>query len=318
MGTKIKKSIPYILSLIAFVAFIVYVYKNADQYRELLQFSMGSLVLQVGLMILFTICHGLNNHLFFRGLNVPLSYNEGIGLAAINMLANQLPFTGGVIAKGVYLKQRYQLSYTRFFSATLALYNCFVVANGFVGLSILLYWRFVDQIVFTPWLFIVFAGMTATLFMFWVPFDYPFLPAKIRKHLLSLAEGWQVLAKNGVLVGQLMGVQILLLVIFAWRFWIAFHMLSQEVRLSQCLLFAAATIVISLVNITPGGLGIREVIVGGVASLLGFDTAVSVIAVGIDRLISTLVIIVMGAVYSFILSSNLTAAKSIVNDETHP
>ncbi|MEZ4646186.1 MAG: hypothetical protein R3E31_26275 [Chloroflexota bacterium] len=72
-----------------------------------------------------------------------------------------------------------------------------------------------------------------------------------------------------MLVGQLMGVQILLLVIFAWRFWIAFHMLSQGVRLSQCLLFAAATIVISLVNITPGGLGIREVIVGGSGVVIG-------------------------------------------------
>ncbi len=315
MKVTIKKSAPYLLSTVILIAFTIYLYRNAEQYQELLHFSFAMLSVQAILMSIFILCHGLNNYLFLRGLNIPISYNEGVGLAAINMLANQLPFTGGVIAKSIYLKQRYQLSYSHFLSATLALYNIFVLTNGVVGLSILLYWRLVDEVAFTPWLFVVFIGMTAAIFMFWLPTDYQFLPDKVRRQLVRLAEGWRILTQNRKLVGQLMSVQVLLLLIFAWRFWIAFHMLSQEINLSQCLLFAAATIVISLVNITPGGLGIREVIVGGLASLLGFDTAVSIVAVGIDRLISTLVIIIMGSIYTVVLSSRLTASKSITNEE---
>ncbi len=317
MYGRLKNFVPYLLSIFAIVVVVWHLFQNVDQFRKLLQFSFGSLVLQVVLMFLFTIIHGLNNYLFFRGLNVPISQNEGIGLAAINMLANQLPFMGGVIAKGVYLKQRYKLSYTSYFSATMALYNCFLVANGFVGVSVLLYWRLVDRIKIIPWLFAVFAIMTATFLLYWLPFDNHIFPKKIRRQLASLAEGWQLLAKNRTLIIKLMTIQVMLLFIFAWRFLIAFRMLSQEVRISQCLLFAAATIVISLVNITPGGLGIREVIVGGIASLLGFDTGVSVIAVGIDRLVSTLVIFIMGAIYSFILGSNLTSPQISSSDNIH-
>lgn len=65
---------------------------------------------------------------------------------------------------------------------------------------------------------------------------------------------------------------------------------------------SAATILTRPVSIAPGGLGIREGIGVGVASVMGFDPGISVVAVGIDRLIATLVIIVVGTVYTYILS----------------
>ena len=97
----------------------------------------------------------------------------------------------------------------------------------------------------------------------------------------------------------------------AARYWIAFHTLSQDVTYAQCLLFAAATILTRLVSIAPGGLGVREGIVAGVASLLGFEAGVSAVAVGLDRLVATSVIIVLGTIYTYLLSAKATSAEPI-------
>jgi hypothetical protein len=143
--SKWKSYLPYILSVAALLVFIAYLYRNAGRYQQLLDLSASSLFLLLGLVLTFISGNGLTNYVFYRGLGLPLTFNEGIGLAAVNTLANQFPFAGGMIAKGVYLKQRYKLTYTRFLSATLALYVCFVAANGVVGVAVdFLPWRLVS------------------------------------------------------------------------------------------------------------------------------------------------------------------------------
>jgi len=310
--SKWKSYLPYILSVAALLVFIAYLYRNAGRYQQLLDLSASSLFLLLGLVLTFISGNGLTNYVFYRGLGLPLTFNEGIGLAAVNTLANQLPFAGGMIAKGVYLKQRYKLTYTRFLSATLALYVCFVAANGVVGVAVLAYLALVDDTIVPTLLILGFSAMAASVLLLWLPVDASSVPGKWGKRLAQLLDGWQVLSQNWLLVGELVGLQLLMTLIFAGRLWIAFHALSQDVTLAQCILFSAATILTRLVSITPGGLGVREAIIASVASVLGFDIGVSVVAVGVDRLIATLVIIVLGTVYTYILS------KQVVNAQPEP
>lgn len=310
--SRLKSYLPYFLSIAALFALFAYLYRNAEHYQQLLDLSAGSLFRLFSLVLMFTLANGLINYLFYHGLGVPLTFNEGIGLAAVNTLANQLPFAGGMIAKGVYLKQKYKLAYMRFLSATLALYVCFVAANGVMGVAVLAYLALVDDTIAPTLLILGFSAMAASVLLLWLPVDASSVPGKWGQLLAQLVDGWQVLSQNRLLIGELVGVQILITLMFTGRFWIAFHALSQDVTLAQCILFSAATILTRLVSIAPGGLGIREAIVAGVASVLGFDVGVSVVAVVIDRLIATLVIIVLGTVYTYILS------KQVVNAQPEP
>jgi uncharacterized protein (TIRG00374 family) len=69
------------------------------------------------------------------------------------------------------------------------------------------------------------------------------------------------------------------------------------------MLFSAATVLTQLVSIAPGGLGIREAVVAGVAASLGFDAGISVVAVALDRGVAMVVVIALGTIYTYILSS---------------
>src|SRR5690606_6001294 len=102
--------------------------------------SPTPVLLLAGLGIATGVANGLINYFLFRSLKVQLGIGEAVALAMVNTLANQLPFAGGLAAKGMYLKQRHHLSYTGYLSATLALYVFSMVVSGIAGLAIILYW----------------------------------------------------------------------------------------------------------------------------------------------------------------------------------
>ena len=306
--SKVRTFLPYALSVGALVVFVTYLWQNVDRYQRLLRLSPSVLLSLLGLVLVFTVTNGAINYFFFKALGVFLTFNESIGLAAVNTLANQLPFAGGLVAKGVYLKQRHQLAYTHFLSATMALYICFVAVNGAVALGVLGYWALVGGPTAPLALVLGFAGMLTSLISLWLPVGALKLPGKIGDRLMQLAEGWHVLSQNVRLVGVMAAFQVLMTILFAGRFWIAFRALSQEISYAQCLLFASATVLTRLVNIIPGGLGVREGIVAGMATLLGFEPGVSAVAVGLDRLIATSVIIVLGTVYTYLLSAKVAGS----------
>jgi uncharacterized membrane protein YbhN (UPF0104 family) len=303
---KLKNFLPPILLIVALLFFGYYLYSNADKYAELLDFSSASIIALSCLVIVSIIGSGTINFFMFRILEVDLTLNEGIGLASVHTLANQMAFAGGVVTRGVYLKQHYQLSYRNYISATFALSMLFIAVNGVTGLVSLAYLAFSQNTDAPNLLLIGFFMMTSSIMLFWLPTNINLPSTKWNQRISQLLNGWQVLRQNNLALWQLIGTQIFIILIGAARFWVAFDILSQEITLAECVLFSSATILTHLVAITPGGLGIREAIVVGVASMLQFDMGVALVAVSLDRLISTLVIVGMGTVYTYILSKNVT------------
>jgi uncharacterized membrane protein YbhN (UPF0104 family) len=300
--------IPHIITIAIAIIFIAYIYRNAEHYRNLLNISWVSLVSILGLLLAFMLVNGAINMILYRALSVPISYNEGFGLSAVNTLANQLPFAGGIVSKAIYLKKCYGLSYISFLSATLALYICWVAASGASGLMVLLYLWLVNGIKVSAILYVSFGCMVASLLIFCVPTNVKtLLPHKWGDKFTQLLAGWRILSANWSLTITLVGLHLLGIFFLAGRFYVALQILSQKIPFSYSLLFAAATILTQLVSFAPGGLGIREAIVASIGYVLGFDTTAIIGAVGFDRLIALLIIIPLGIAFTYILGKKITA-----------
>jgi uncharacterized membrane protein YbhN (UPF0104 family) len=306
---KSSKLSTIILSSITFIliaAFVYYLYFNADKYVKLFHLSTTGVLVIFLLSLVFPLLSGSMTTFLFRGIGVNLSFRDGFLLNAASTLANQLPISGGIISRGFYLKRKYDLSYSKFLSATVALFLCFIGTNGLIGLVILLYGMLIKRAVVSAALLIGFAVMAACLLIFWLPIDRIKFPNRIGKLLHQAVEGWTLISRNPGLLRNLIGLQLSLLISLAIRYWMAFHMLSQNVTLSDAMLFSTATILTQLVSIAPGGIGVREAIVGTLSSALGFDTGASVVAVGLDRLISTVPILLIGGVSALILGKQIS------------
>jgi uncharacterized membrane protein YbhN (UPF0104 family) len=294
------------ITTVLIVAFVYYLYVNADRYSELFQLSPMGVIVIFLLSLIFPLISGSITTFLFRGLGVSLSFRDGFLLNAASTLANQLPISGGIISKGFYMKRKYDLAYSKFLSATVALFLCFIGTNGLIGLMVLVYGMLIKQKVVSPALWGGFATMAACLLIFSLPIDRIKLPNRIGRLLHQAAEGWVLISKNRALLRNLIGLQFSLLISLAIRYWLAFHMVSQNVTLSDTMLFSTATILTQLVSIAPGGLGVREAIVSTLSTVLGFDTGASVIAVGLDRLISTVPILLIGGISTLILGKQIS------------
>lgn len=303
---SLGKLLPVIISIGLLVGFAIYLSRNAHRFVTLLNISPSLLLLAVALNLTAFAGNGLINLVLYRHLGAAVIVAEAMSLAAVNTLANLLPFAGGMVAKGAYLKRKFGLTYTRFLSATVALFVLMVSASGAVGLATLAYMRLVLGRDVPRLLVAGFLVMLLGIAILWLPASL--VPrGRWTARFEQFLDGWRFVGRRPALLIMLLLLQLALMVVLAGRYWTAFHLMSQNVSLADCLLFAAATVLTQLVTITPDGLGIREGIVGGIATLLGFDIGVSVVAVTIDRLVSTAITIALGSLASYHLARRLGA-----------
>lgn len=296
-----------ILTLGIVIAFLYYLYINAEKFLELINISSKGVVSLAIITLISMVVNGLIITLLFRGLDALVSPQDGFLLAAASTLANQLPISGGMISRGYYLKQIHNLSYTKFISASLALFVCFVSVNGLIGILVLLYWWVLKGKITSPYLWFGFIAMAASVLLFWLPLYRMKIPARLRIWVVQAVDGWMILGKNPITGLKLIALQTTMMILLAVRYWLSFRMLSQDVSIGDVILFSSAAVLTQLISIAPGGLGITESIVGAVASALGFDLGVSVVAVSLDRLIATAVVLIIGGISTFLLGNKLLA-----------
>jgi uncharacterized membrane protein YbhN (UPF0104 family) len=298
---------PYVITLAILGVFLLYLISNADQYQNLFQFSWNLFLLSCALVVVILGTNGFINYVLYRDLGASVGLLEAISLAAVNTLANQLPFAAGMIAKGVYLKRRYRLAYGRYLSATVALYLIFLATAGVAGVTVLGGRQLLSGVRASPLLLAGFAIMASSLAALWLPLQRLPLPARWERQFGQIWAGWGLLQEQKSLVFKIVVVYLVMMVALGGRYWIAFHLLSQPVTFSDTLLFSAASILTQLVSTTPGGLGVREAIVSAVAFTLGFDPAVSAVAVGLDRIIATGLTLALGSLASYHLTRHISS-----------
>jgi uncharacterized membrane protein YbhN (UPF0104 family) len=296
-----------VISLGILVAFLYYLYNNSDKYLELLNISKTGVSILFLLSLTFPLLNSMQNTYLYQGLGLTeFTHRDGFLITAASTLANQLPVPGGIVSRGYYLKHNHNLSYAKYASSTAALFFCYLSINGLIGVAVLLYWIFIYRIAVPSILLIAFITMVIGILVFWLPLERIRIPEKLRRWTDQAVDGWVAIGRDPALLFKLIYLQTALVILLALRYWIVFHMLSQTVTMGQTLLFASASILTQLVSIAPGGLGVREAIVASVASVLGFDAGVSVVAIGLDRLVMTVMIVLTGWVSTVILGNQIS------------
>jgi uncharacterized membrane protein YbhN (UPF0104 family) len=307
---RVKSIVLTMVSVAIIAAFVIYLYLNSDQYTRLLELSLGRVMLIMALALVQQVLNGAINVHMFRSLGANLSHTEGFHIVAASTLANQLPISGGLVIRGMYLKHKFALSYAKYFSAMFAFFFCTLAVYGLLGGLILLYWFLFKGVVVAPVLYIGFVLMSSSLLIFLVPIGSMKGPEVMLKWIRQSLDGWMVISKNVRLLSRLLGLQTIIMLLLAFRYWLAFHMLSQSVTIEQAVLFSCASILTQVISFAPGGLGVREAIVGGMASALGFDISVSIVAVGLDRLVTFIPIVITGWISTIVLGKDLSVVSA--------
>jgi uncharacterized membrane protein YbhN (UPF0104 family) len=238
-----------------------------------------------------------NQQLFGR-LGTAAPWREWFGIVSVNSLSNYLPLSAGLVAKAFYLKRVHGLPFAGFAVGQSVLLILVVAANGAMGLLTVSFWRPAAA----AWIGLAFAAMVAVGSLLW-------LPDRITR---SLTGRW--LPTDPTAIARLRGctptvipLQAATLLTTAACLSLAFSMGHAEVSFGACIVFSAATVLTRVLSVTPGALGVREFLIGGLAVATGFELQDAVIAASAVRVAEVGVIFALGGAFSYELSKRVTS-----------
>ncbi len=98
---------------------------------------------------------------------------------------------------------------------------------------------------------------------------------------------WKDQSKSPVwLMTRLILVEFGAMTLATTRFWVALYSIGFSVDISQALILAVSVVVAAATGFFPAGLGIRELIAGGLSPLVGLPAAAGILATAVSRVVS--------------------------------
>ena len=235
----------------------------------------------------------LNALLFFENIRLPITI--WLPLSCIGTLQNAVvPGNTAIASKGVYLKHKYALGYKKYLLLTLAGIVVFILVNTVVLITLSSY--LVNELQLL--LYLLIAGSIALLSFMILARKYNNIHAN---KYINYLNGISLLLFNTVnidVIIKLVTSEIVLIVFRALALWGCFAAIGIQV---DGLIMVVISVVVSfstIINLTPGNMGITESMIVGIALIFSIPLEFSLAASILSRLTSLLsqflIVFVMG------------------------
>ncbi len=295
-----------VLILIVIVAgFVYYIYRHIGDFKQLALVNPIFILYLVLITLILAFVNGLVLKYTLIPFNIKMKFKEWFGLAAITTFYNTItPFRGGMVAKAVYLKKKYKFAYTDFLSNYSGIYVINFLASGLLGM-ISMWFLYKEFSQFNIIVFIIFlAFFLPSLAVIIFSPDLKDTNNTLWNRIIRLINGWNKLRKNRLVVFQVTLITIVQLALGAVSSIIAYHVFGINLTLSQAFFLVSIGTIAGAFSITPGSLGFAEAVAVFSALVIGITPAQSLTVAIFSRAISTIVIFILGPIFSYILLKN--------------
>lgn len=300
MKQRNKRIVGAIIALLILLIFIYIIYSNFGNFKQLSFISPQNIVLIVFLQVIFLMNNGLMLKWFLTPFNINLKIKEWFGLSCITSFANYfIPSIGGATSRAVYLKKKYQFSYSSFIGNLYGNYIMIFFVNSLVAIiSFLLlkklygYWN-------VP-ILLIYAGIFLTS-LFFIIFHINPQKIKFSEKIRKVVEGWENVRKNKPLLLKIILIGLINIITSSLIFFFEFRIFGVDINFLTSIIIAVTSMLAIFVNITPGALGIKESLITLISVTLAIPLSTSIAVSLIDRVIGLIVIFTLGPIFSYIL-----------------
>jgi uncharacterized membrane protein YbhN (UPF0104 family) len=307
------KLVPY-----AFVgAMLVYLFSRRDDLAKLGDASIQDLALLAALVIVGAALNATEYWVMYRAADVAIGFRENIALFNAGQLGNYLPMQAGTLYRFRYLKVVHRLRYANtasFLLMNLALTLGSTALCGMIGLAVLA----VNEQADPSWLLVVGFVLLFALSLASALMPLPKRSDRDSRLMRAWAEfhnGWENVRRQPLVAFQVLLIDTVKLVLLAWRFAVAFHILGIDAPIGVYLVVAPVTALVTVLAPTPGSLGIREGAVAIVVKLLGYSIPTGLLAATIDRAVMLVVACVLGTIGYIVTGRRLRAVRTTGADD---
>ncbi len=300
---KKNRTISIVITLLVVIIFIGYFFANIREFEALLSVHPFYLVLiAIGhLVVLFM--NGIFLRLILRSFQKDMSTAESFRASMVTATGNLfLPAGGGSGVQAIFLKKNHSLSYKNFISALSGNYIIVFLINALLGLITLTLINTAHTFEYYTILF-MFGGIfltTTYLTIFGLPKKLAEQSSnKIKEGFFSktiftlkdIVNGWNLIISSRKLIVSL---TILTLINFLASLLISYASLASvgaHITLVGLSLYTILGAMSLLINLTPGALGIKEVIYIFSSSIIGITTPQIIGAAILDRGVKYIILI---------------------------
>jgi hypothetical protein len=296
--------IKYLLTagILVLLGFLLFDYK-----KELLlildisayQFTLISILILTSIFL-----NGSKLNKITKNFNVYLSIKEWFALSSMTTLFNNFIYKSGSIVTSKYLKSRHNFPYSAFAAA----FVCDQLILLFIALiiaSIIFFYLgiFIKELICL--ILILIATVSILFFLYRLKKPLPSSLNPIFSQLKNVIQNFNLLLTNKNLLFSLIVHNVLLVLTIVFRISISSSILHLDIPLSSCFLFTAIIMFTRIIPITVNDMGLRELTVGFLSSILGSGLKAGVLITSIDRVFD----LIWGALFTVSSQSALTDKK---------
>jgi len=314
-GTTMR-AISFAVLLVTVAGIGLYLDRNREVYDKLWVIPVWSVLPLFFLGLLTLATNGLYLKIFARKFDLKLRAREWFGLAAVTAMGNYLtPLSGGLMARAAYLKHRHEFPYSRFLVMLAANYLIAFAVIGVAG-TIAMLTRFGTG-GFSWMVFLLFAATALAMpLVLLLPCGREVSDCRVLRFIQSALAGMDVIRRDGALLWKLVALTLWNVSIGAALYFTAFRTIGVPVPFGLALLIHLLTSYTVLLNITPGNLGVQEIITTVAAALLGAGAETGLLAALIVRAVTILCAFALGPFFSYLLSKELMASGAASSSGT--
>lgn len=274
-----------LLALLIVAGFFWYLWEHRTDLLKTLDASPWQMLGIVALIFGGWLAAGLQAATLYRALRLPLRVTESVLLTAAGGFGNYMPMRAGTLVRALYLKEVHGLAFARFGGVTGLRTLLTLIAAGAAGLLGIAMIALRDGgrgSLGLTLLFLVLVVAPMLLMLLPVP-TWPGASGRIRRMAHNFSGAYDTLRRQP-LVG--LGVVLLALaqyLLIGLRFVISGAAVGADMDLLVVMMMAPLAALMQFVSITPGGIGLREAVMGYVSMSLGYSFAEGVYIGAVDR-----------------------------------
>ncbi len=307
-----------LFALLILIGFAWYIWGHRSLFFEALELDVFDALLIAALILVTWVISGTQSLVLFRAAGCNIGFWESCTLTVASGFGNYLPMRAGTIVKAHYMKSVHNMTYTRFASVFGIRLLLTLIASGLIGLcGTLAIAHFEGRVSIELMLIFLVSACTPCLAYFWEPDGSRAVTGRIGRVWRNFSDGFKQL-KEQPTVGLISLVLILLqYIVLGARFYIASAATGGEVSVALISLLVPLAVVSSFAALTPGGLGVREAIMGYATFAVGMPFSQGIFVGTIDRGILLLMIAAFGSMGFLWLWSNIrnVEVEGLVLDE---
>ena len=276
--------------VVAYIAAAIWLVLNIETPREISSVSWSQYLLLIIVAAMMSGLWAAILKISCKAFQCNLTLIEAFGLTSANSLLNLLPLRLGTGFKALYLVGFRGMSIAEFTSVTGVAVSIALVTFGIGGGLALGYFSLFER----SWGFAVFGlgmaylGITVlgTALLLTAPLVSRIrFPFGLQRFITPVAISVARLTGNRGLIANMVGIGLASVVVIGLRMWLIADAVGYDISFPGAVLLGTAGWVLTVVNVVPGAIGIREAAISGTFVAIGGGFEAGLVIAVIDRVV---------------------------------